>query len=394
MLIKAAPHCRRPAVRRPEGQSRRRRRYNRDVNDVALPVGAAPVGVGVFDLTPDALKEVLSGWNEPAYRADQILAWVYRRDADDYDAMSNLPGPLRAKLGASLPIYRSQVLARRVAADGTTKLLLGWPDGATSECVCIPDSDRRTACVSTQVGCPVGCLFCASGLDGLQRQLSCGEIVEQAMRVRQVCGDARLSNVVFMGLGEPLHNYHATVAAVRTLNAAWGVGIGARKITVSTVGLPKAIRQLAEEGLQIKLAVSLHAPNDELRRQIIPWAEAIDIASLVEAARVYFEKTTREVTLEYVLLGGLNDAPQHARELAQVAKGMRSNVNLIRYNPVESLPFQRPDAAAAERFMAILRAEGVNTHLRRSRGIDVDAACGQLRRRSATMGAVVSRRSG
>jgi 23S rRNA (adenine2503-C2)-methyltransferase len=205
------------------------------------------------------------------------------------------------------------------------------------------------------------------------------------MRIRQLCSESqRLSNVVFMGLGEPLANYSATVQAVRTINAEWGMNIGARKITVSTVGLPSQMRRLADEQMQITLALSLHAPNDELRKQIIPWAERVGIDELVDACNYYFERTGREVTLEYILLGGLNDAREHALELADVAKRMRANVNLIQYNPVEGLPYRRPADAAAQAFMEALCSRYVNTHLRRSRGLDIDAACGQLRRRENT----------
>lgn len=345
---------------------------------------------GLFEHTPETLAALLRERGEPPFRARQILEWVYRKGAETYDRMSNLPQALRQTLAETLPVYRSAVTAQQASSDGTVKLLLTWDDGATSECVMIPDGDRRTACISTQVGCPVKCVFCASGIGGLQRQLTRGQIVEQAMRVRAVCEpDTRLSNVVFMGLGEPLANYEATVAAVRAINAPWGMEIGARKITISTVGVPKGIRRLAEEQLQITLAISLHAPNDELRRRIIPWAEAIGIDELVDAANVYFRSTGREVTLEYILLGGVNDQAEHAKELAVVARRMRSNVNLIRYNPVEGLPYQRPAAEDAERFQAILRREGVNTHMRRSRGLDIDAACGQLRRREASSGTVM-----
>ncbi len=338
--------------------------------------------LGLFDLTPEALGERMAGHGEAPYRAGQIIEWVYRRGATSFDDMSNLPKALRGRLAESLPIYNSNLVRKSDAKDGVIKLLLGWPDGASSECVLIPDDRRRTACISTQVGCPVGCGFCASGLDGLDRHLTAGEIVEQAMRIRQLCGPSdRLSNVVFMGLGEPLANYDATLAAVRTINADWGMNIAARKITISTVGLPKAIERLADEGLQITLAISLHAPNDDLRRRIIPWAKSIRLQHLIDAANRYFHKTSREVTLEYILLGGLNDAPQHARQLAGVARKMRSNVNLIRYNPVKTLPYQRPTAQSSQAFLQVLRQAGVNAHLRRSRGLTVDAACGQLRRR-------------
>ncbi|MBI4718296.1 MAG: 23S rRNA (adenine(2503)-C(2))-methyltransferase RlmN [Planctomycetes bacterium] len=342
----------------------------------------APRPASLFDHTPDTLGALLAEWRQPAYRARQVLEWAFLHGAECYEAMSNLPRDLRARLAAELPLYQSVIARRQESADGTTKLLLRWADGSTSECVLIPDGERRTVCVSTQVGCPVGCVFCASGLGGLQRQLSAAQIVEQAMRVRAACGgEARLSNVVFMGLGEPLANFDATLAAVRTINADWGLGIGARKITVSTVGLPRQMRRLADEKLQITLALSLHAPTDELRQQIIPWAERVTIESLIEACNYYFAATGREVTLEYILLGGLNDAEPQARALASVARRMRSNVNLLLYNPVEGLPFRRPTDRAAQNFLAALREAGINAHLRRSRGLDIDAACGQLRRR-------------
>ena len=357
--------------------------YNDLMTSMAETLGLQRARMGgVFDATPETLAAYLTSLREPAFRGRQILEWVFEAGASTYENMTNLPQALRTRLTGELPIYESQIAQRQESQDGTTKLLLRWPDGATSECVLIPDDDRRTACISTQVGCPVGCVFCASGINGLQRQLTAGQIVEQAMRVRQLCGDEeRLSNIVFMGLGEPLANYAATLQAVRTINAEWGMGIGARKITISTVGLPTQMKRLADEELQVTLALSLHAPNDELRKQIIPWAERVTIESLVEAANYYFEKSGREITLEYILLGGLNDSEAQARELVTVAKRMRSNVNLIAYNPVEGLPYQRPKSADVQQFALTLRNRGVNTHVRRSRGLDIDAACGQLRRR-------------
>lgn len=359
---------------------------------------------------------------QPAYRARQVLEWVYRKAAENFEVMSNLPKPLRQELADHWEIYAGRVARRQDSTDGTTKLLLEWPDGADSECVLIPEERRNTACVSSQAGCPVGCAFCASGIGGLQRQLSAGQIVEQAMRVRQraesgdVAGDSRpaqatgpdvagrpgahadiqtsrrrddagarlseraLTNIVFMGSGEPLANYAQVLAAVRILNADWGLNIGARRITLSTVGLPSQMMRLAAENLQVNLAVSLHAPDDALRRRIIPWADKIPLEDIVEAARYYFEKTGREVTLEYILLAGINDGSGHAHRLVGLCRRMRCNVNLIRYNPVRGLPFERPTSFAAHKFLERLRARGVNAHLRKSRGRDIDAACGQLRR--------------
>ncbi|MEO0512477.1 MAG: 23S rRNA (adenine(2503)-C(2))-methyltransferase RlmN [Planctomycetota bacterium] len=245
---------------------------------------------------------------------------------------------------------------------------------------------RRTACISSQVGCPVGCRFCASGLSGLDGNLSAGRIVEQVWRLQQLEGVGRISNVVFMGMGEPLANFRAVVGAVRTLARAkpFGMGISARKITVSTVGMHRAIEKLADElDLPITLALSLHAPNDELRRRLIPWAEFTTIDQLLSACDRWFRKTGREITLEYTLLHRVNDQPEHAAELVRVAKRLRANVNLIRYNEVDGLEFGRPEDDAVRGFQAALRAGGVNVHIRASRGRDIAAACGQLRHETA-----------
>ena len=275
-------------------------------------------------------------------------------------------------------------LTRSTAPGGTAKLLMAWADGATTECVMIPgDGARRTVCLSTQVGCDVGCTFCASGIGGAQRDLTVGEVLEQALAVGDLLGEAgeRLSHVVFMGMGEPLANYDVTVAAARRLNAEHGLGIAQRRITISTVGLPKQIERLAGEGLQITLAVSLHAPNDALRRELIPWARGIPLDRLLEACRRYFERTGRELTFEYCLLAGVNDQPEHADQLSAIARRLRAHVNLLMYNPVPSLPYDLPSRNAAIDFLKRLRGAGVNAHLRESRGLEADAACGQLRRR-------------
>ena len=243
----------------------------------------------------------------------------------------------------------------------------------------IPTEDRRTACVSSQVGCPVGCRFCASGIGGLDGNLTAGRIVEQVWRLGRLEGVGRVSNVVFMGMGEPLANFANVTAAIRTLNAEWGLGIGARRITVSTVGLPPAIRKLCSFEIPVTLALSLHAPFDELRRQIIPWAEYSTIHELLDACQEWFVKTGREITLEYILLGGVNDRAEHAEELARLARSMRANDNLIRYNEVQGVPYARPATDDVRRFQEILRARHVNVHIRASRGRDIAAACGQLR---------------
>jgi 23S rRNA (adenine2503-C2)-methyltransferase len=337
-----------------------------------------------------------------AYVADQVLDWVYRKGVVDPAAMTNVAALHRATLGRALRIHTGVIAARQDATDGTRKLLIAWPpdDEPTrdalavlgpaprTECVMIPSRGRRTACISSQVGCPVGCRFCASGLEGLEGNLRAGQIVEQVHRLGHL-GDGdggRITNVVFMGMGEPLANFAAVTRAIRTINAPWGLGIGARRITLSTVGLPAAIRRLVDFDVPVTLALSLHAPNDELRRELIPWAEYATIAELLDACDAYFASTGREITLEYLLLRGVNDRPAHAHELASIARRLRANVNLIRYNEVRGLPYDRPTTADVRAFQSILRGHRVNTHIRASRGRDIAAACGQLRHERAAGG--------
>jgi 23S rRNA (adenine2503-C2)-methyltransferase len=346
----------------------------------------------LLDLSSEQLEARLEAMGEPSYRARQILAWVFQHRVLDFADMTDLPAALRDRLEGEFSILEARELDCSTATDGTAKTLLQWPDGATTETVMIPSEDRRpgrprrlrrTVCLSTQVGCDVGCRFCASGIGGAQRNLSTGEVVEQALRVAQRLHeqDHRLTHAVFMGMGEPLANYQVTVRAVRHLNARWGLGLAQRRITVSTVGLPSQIERLSREELQITLALSLHAPNDELRRELIPWAKGIPLDRLLDACERYWQNTGRQVTLEYCLLAGINDRQEHAGQLAAVAKRLRAHVNLLLYNPVEGLPFSRPTDSHVHDFLAALRRQGVNAHLRHSRGLETDAACGQLRRR-------------
>ena len=330
----------------------------------------------------------------PKFAAKQLMDWVYGKGVVDIDRMTNLSKANRDMLAHEMVFLQGSELRNLEATDGTRKLLIGWPapggesvslpvlgvaTGRETECVMIPSEERRTACVSSQMGCPVGCKFCASGLEGVEGNLTTGRIVEQVWRLAQQPGVGRISNVVFMGMGEPLANANAVMNAIRTLNAPWGMGISARKITVSTVGLPAAIRKLCDFELPVTLALSLHAPTDELRRQIIPWAEYSTVSELLGACQEYFAKTGREITLEYILLGGFNDQREQAEELARIARTIRANVNLIRYNEVDGLPFARPDDRDVLEFQGVLRDAGVNTHIRASRGRDIKAACGQLR---------------
>ena len=345
-------------------------------------------------MSPAEFDLLVARWGWPAFRAQQVRDWVYRKLLDAPDMMSNLSRSDRGTLAERVEFTFSQIVSRQTSNDGTIKLLLSWPDGAQAETVMIPDGDRRTACVSSQVGCPVGCRFCASGINGVKGNLSAGQIVEQVYRLNQIMagGEAgaaavsgsselRITNVVFMGMGEPMSNYQEVMKAIRILNHPQCLNLGARRITVSTVGVPAKMKQLAEEELPINLALSLHAPNESLRKALIPWAEHFALDDILEACRHYFDRTGREITLEYILLSGVNDRPEHARQLAKLCRTIRANVNLIRYNEVEALPYLRPKSDDVLRFQEILRGAGVNAHVRKSRGRDIDAACGQLRRK-------------
>jgi 23S rRNA (adenine2503-C2)-methyltransferase len=335
-----------------------------------------------FDFLPAEIDALLQSWGWPAFTGKQLCEWVYVKSVTDPALMSNLSKLQRDTLVETFEFTPGAIRREQASEDGTIKILAGWADGASAESVMIPDGPRHTACISSQVGCPVGCKFCASGINGMKQNLTAGRIVEQVFLLNQILKpqQTRISNIVFMGMGEPLANYANVLKAIRILHDPRGFNIGARKITLSTVGVPARMRQLAEESLPLNLAISLHAPNESLRRQLIPWAEHFSLEDILDAARYYFDRTGREVTLEYILLSGVNDQPEHARELAQICKTLRANVNLIRYNPVEGLPFERPESEAVVRFQSILRNNGVNAHVRKSRGRDIDAACGQLRR--------------
>jgi len=337
-----------------------------------------------FAIAPAVFDELTAGWGWPTYRSAQVRDWVYKKLVADPRRMTNLGQRERDVLESAVTFVASTIITQQSSTDGTEKLLLSWQtDGANAETVMIPDADRRTACVSSQVGCPVGCKFCASGIGGVKGNLSAGQIVEQIFRLNLILQpkQERITNIVFMGMGEPLSNYANVMTAVRILHDPACFNIGARRITISTVGVPTKMRDLAEEQLPINLAISLHAPNESLRKELIPWAEYFALDDILDAARYYFDRTGREVTLEYILLSGVNDRPEHARQLAEVCQTLRANVNLIRYNEVQSLPFKRPQSEDVVTFQNILRHNGVNAHVRKSRGRDIDAACGQLRRK-------------
>jgi len=337
----------------------------------------------LLDQSPDALRAWFAERGQPALRVKQVRRWILAGRAESFEQMSDLPRELRAELATHFSPLGTRVERHLVATDETHKLLLRLSDDRMIECVLIQEAQRRTACISTQVGCGMGCVFCASGLNGVVRNLTAGEILEQLVRLRNLtpAPDGRLSNVVVMGMGEPLANLDNLIEALEVAGHKDGLGIGARHITISTVGLPAKIRRLADLGKQYHLAVSLHAPNDLLRTRIVPTNDQTGIADILAAADDFFEKTGRQVTYEYVLLGGLNDSPREARELGTLLQGRKAHVNLIPFNDVEGLPYTRPTPEALTAFVDTLRRAGLSVKVRKRKGSEIDAACGQLRRK-------------
>jgi 23S rRNA (adenine2503-C2)-methyltransferase len=340
---------------------------------------------GILDLPRDQLQTWLQEHGQPPMRARQVRRWLLEAGAESFEQMTDLPKALRDELAAAFVPLATHVACHQQSADDTHKLLLRLHDGRLVECVLIQEDGRRTACVSTQVGCGMGCVFCASGLNGVERNLSAGEILEQLVRLRNLPDAngqaARLTHVVVMGMGEPLANLDNLLAALDVATAKDGLGIGARHVTISTVGLPTRIRQLANLGKQYHLAVSLHAASDALRAQIVKTHAKTGLERILEAADAFYEKTGRQVTFEYVLLRDVNDTVSHGRELARLLAGRQAHVNVIPFNDVEGLPYRRPTPEALAAFLAPLRQSGVSVKVRKRKGSEIDAACGQLRRR-------------
>lgn len=316
------------------------------------------------------------------------MEWVHEKQVNEPEAMTNLPAELRAHLAEKFPAERLESVRVSGADDTTRKFLFRLPDGQLIESVFIPaspalygeTSDRRTLCVSSQVGCAYGCKFCASGLRGWKRNLTAGEIVAQVREVARATGE-RVDNIVFMGMGEPLANYDNLVRAIEILNAPWGLGIGARHITVSTSGLAPQIRRLAEHSVPVRLAISLHAATDEVREKIMPVNRKHPLAELFAACAYFTSRRKQKLGFEYILIAGVNDSLEQARQLAGHARRLDAKVNLIPYNTVEGLAWERPTEARQREFVRVVRASGVVATIRREKGHDINAACGQLRLR-------------
>ncbi len=340
----------------------------------------------LFSQTPGDLSALLEELGEPSYRGTQILEWLWQKRIASLDAMSNLPAALREKLGERYTLQTLSHAKTQGSDDSTRKFLFRLYDGRYVECVLIPASpalygersDRRTLCVSSQVGCAYGCKFCASGLDGFTRNLTPDEIAGQVLLAEELSGE-KVNNIVFMGMGEPLANLPHLLKAFELITSPWGIGIGARHLTVSTSGLVPQIRELADHPQQIRLAISLHGATDEVRERIMPINRKWPIADLFDALRYWIARKKQKITLEYILIEGINDELAQAELLAKRAKSIRAKVNLIPYNTVEGLPWKRPAHSHCRKFRDVLSTSEVSATLRLEKGHDIEAACGQLR---------------
>lgn len=350
---------------------------------------AAPLSL--LGLTPPEITSLMAELGEPAFRAKQVIDWTFAKRAVSIEAMSNLSKGLRQTLTEKFVTRTMTIATVTGSKDTTRKFLLKLHDGRFVETVLIPAnpalygeaSDRHTLCVSSQVGCAYDCKFCASGLAGFTRNLTTSEIVEQIVQVEAYSGE-RMDNLVFMGMGEPLSNYSNVIKAIEILNAEWGIGIGARHMTVSTSGLAPQIKRLADFPLQIRLAISLHGASDEVRNKIMPVNEKYNLDELFEALSYWRSKRKQHITFEYILIKDVNDGLDQAHRLAKRAKGLDAKVNLIPYNTVEGLPWVRPSEPHQDEFRDVLLNAGVKATLRREKGHDIAAACGQLRLRQET----------
>ena len=348
-----------------------------------------PQSPAIQSLDLAEIEVALIARGQPKYRAQQVARWIYEKRALSFEAMTDLPAALRADLAQAFTFARLENLRVLGSKDTTQKFLFRLPDAALIESVLIPASpalygeasDRRTICISSQVGCAYGCKFCASGLDGWSRNLSAGEIVGQFMEVERQSGE-RINNIVFMGMGEPLANFNNLMRSIEILNAPWGVGLGARHITISTSGLAPQIKQLAEQPKQLRLAISLHGATDAVREKIMPVNRKYPLAVLIEACEYFTARKKQRLTFEYILIEGVNDEPAHAADLARLVRQVGAKVNCIPYNVVEGLEWKRPSEARQDAFMSVLERSNCIATIRREKGHDIAAACGQLRRQT------------
>ena len=346
---------------------------------------------GLLGFSPEEMTELVTSLGQPGFRSKQLVEWIFEKRAVSFEAMTNLPKPLREALTKAAVVRTMTLTQVEGSADTTQKLLLKLHDGRFVETVLIPaspalygeKSDRLTLCVSSQVGCAYDCKFCASGLAGFTRNLSAAEIVEQVVQAEAHSGQ-RIDNIVFMGMGEPLANFSNLTRAIEILNADWGIGIGARRMTVSTSGLAPQIKKLANIPLQIRLAISLHGASDEVRNQIMPVNQKYPLDELFEALSYWKQHHKQRLTFEYILIAGINDTLEQARSLVKRARSVEAKVNLIPYNTVEGLSWQRPDEAQQDAFLKVLSDAGIPATLRREKGHDIAAACGQLRLKHET----------
>ena len=350
---------------------------------------AATTRTPIKSLTLDDLRAQLAALGEPAYRSGQIMKWLYAKRTKSFAAMSDLPAGLRTRLEEEFVFDELEPVRTLGSTDTTRKYLFRLRDGALIESVLIPASpalygeasDRRTLCISTQVGCAYGCKFCASGLDGWSRNLGADEIVGQVLQAEELSGE-KINNIVFMGMGEPLANYAQLMRAITIINAPWGIGLGARHITISTSGLAPQIRQLAEQPLQVRLAISLHGAKDEVRDRIMPVNRKYPLAVLLEACAYYTARKKQRITFEYILIEDVNDRPEDAAALARIVRDLDAKVNCIPYNAVPGLTWNRPAESRLEEFMGVLKNARIPATIRCEKGHDIAAACGQLRRQS------------
>ncbi len=348
--------------------------------DLLAPETISKHPPALIERSLDQIVEWLETIGEKKFRARQIFSWLHQKRARHFDEMHDLPKALRDRLATEFRLFPGEVVNHQTARDRTEKLLIRLDDGEHVECVLMRETTRNTVCISTQVGCAMGCVFCASGMLGLKRNLTTAEILQQIMLADRLQDpEEKITNIVVMGIGEPLANLKSLLPALATIQSEESLHLGARRVTISTVGLPVKIRELADLGISYHLAISLHAPNDQLRTKIVPTNKNIGITEILSAADYFFDKTGRRVTFEYVMLSGVNDSLQNAHELAALLRGRVAHVNLIPMNSVEPLEFAEPTELRKQNFIMVLTNAGIPATIRKRKGEDIDAACGQLR---------------